>query len=877
MALVLKTWLTQRLRHAAICSKKAADKPAMTEEPVDDVMARLSAAATALAADLRAVDVRALCARTRAELPALVRESDAASQLAINAGNTALEHPDYARLAGRLVLSRHNRDVRARFPDFQRACVALADAGVLVAGEVAALTPAQWAVYNAAVDAAEATALATTDLFSVRTLQQSYLLQLHGGGDGAGTGAAPPTRFAETPAAMYMRVALGIHGVADAAETTAAVLETFAALTQQRLSHATPTMFNAWTTSPQLASCFLMQVADDSIEGIYGTLRDCAVVSKFSGGIGLAAHALRARGAPVGPTRAGAAGGLVPALRVFSDAARHVDQGGGKRKGSVAVYVEPWHADIRDWLNLKRDLGGTEDTKARDLFYGLWVPDLFMRRVLADAPWSLFCPSVAPGLAAVAGDEFDGLYARYEAEGRAAATLPARELYELILATQMEVGTPYVLFKDACNRFSNQQHLGVIQCSNLCCEIVQYTAPGAADGTAPTNATAPPEVATCNLAAIVLDAFVKPAGAAGVGSPDTGSNVGTNVGSATLDPATGIDTDPDYTRGGTNACVYDFGALEATVRVAVRNVNRIIDRTLYPLPACRTSNLAHRPMGIGVIGLADAFARMGLSYGDAAAAALNRDIFETLYYAAVSESVAEAARAGAPHDSFAGSPFSRGELQFDLRGVTVTDARHDWSGLKAALRRTGARNSLLTALMPTATTAQIVCRNESFEPFGDLVGSRRVLAGDFMCVNRHMVRDLESAGLWTADVRAAVLAARGSLQQVPGVPPALKRRYRTVWEIPHRTVVDMDVGRQAFVDQSASNNVHMAEPTAAKLGSALVYAWQRGAKTGSYYVRRQPQAALAFARMAESAAAVASGSGEVVLQGNEETCESCAV
>lgn len=822
----------------------------MNEMTADAMLAHLEPVLDTLrGADLPgAHSADTLCAKLRTALPStgLVSVDDAVHELAVNTGAAALEHPDNSRLAGRIVLWRHNVRVRARLPTFEAACRALAAAGVLNAVEVAALSDAQWADYGALVDAAESRVHATTDVFSIRTLQQSYLLRL--GSD-----------YAETPAMMYMRVALGIHGVGTDAETRARVVETFDALTCQRLSHATPTMFNAWTTQPQLASCFLMQVRDDSIEGIYGTLLDCARVSKFAGGIGLSVSGVRARGAPIGPTRAGGAGGLVPMLRVFSDAARHVDQGGGKRKGSIAIYLEPWHADIMDWLGLKRDLGGMEDMKARDLFYGLWVPDLFMRRVRDKAQWSLFCPAAAPGLNAVCGAEFDELYTRYEAEGRAKASMPALELMEHILAVQAEVGTPYVLFKDACNRYSNQQHLGVIQCANLCCEVVQYTAPGA-------------EVATCNLAAIVLDAFVV---AAGTG---TGTGAGTGTGTET-------ETETDVA----SAPAYDFAALEATVRVAVRNVDRIIDRTLYPLPECRASNLAHRPMGIGVIGLADALARLHLEYGEPEAIAFNRDVFETLYYAAVSESVALAERAGAPYPSFAGSPFSRGELQFDLRGVAVSDARHDWSGLKAKLRAVGARNSLLTALMPTASTAQIVGRNESFEPFGDLMGSRRVLAGDYVCVNRHMVRDLEALGLWTPEVRASIRGNRGSLQHAPGVPDALRRRYLTCWEIPHRKVLLMSIARSPFVDQAASNNVHMAKPSTEKLGSALFYAWENGEKVGVYYTRRLtigpiPFAALADKAASAAAAADASASAAVVamdtsedMDVDDDVCTSCTV
>jgi ribonucleoside-diphosphate reductase alpha subunit len=799
--------------------------------PADAIVAHLEPVLETLrGADLPgAHSAAALCAKLRAVLPStgLVSFDAAVHELAVNTGAAALEHPDNSRLAGRIVLWRHNVRVRARLPTFEAACRALAAAGVLNAAEVAALSAAQWADYGALVDAAESRVHATTDVFSIRTLQQSYLLRL--GSD-----------YAETPAMMYMRVALGIHGVGADADTRARVVETFDALTCQRLSHATPTMFNAWTTQPQLASCFLMQVRDDSIEGIYGTLLDCAKVSKFAGGIGLSVSGVRARGAPIGPTRAGGAGGLVPMLRVFSDAARHVDQGGGKRKGSIAIYLEPWHADIMDWLGLKRDLGGMEDMKARDLFYGLWVPDLFMRRVRDKAQWSLFCPAAAPGLNAVCGAEFDALYTRYEAEGRAKASMPALELMEHILAVQAEVGTPYFLFKDACNRYSNQQHLGVIQCANLCCEVVQYTAPGA-------------EVATCNLAAIVLDAFVV----------STGTGTETDVASAP-------------------APAYDFAALEATVRVAVRNVDRIIDRTLYPLPECRASNLAHRPMGIGVIGLADALARLHFEYGEPEAIAFNRDVFETLYYAAVSESVALAERAGAPYPSFAGSPFSRGELQFDLRGVAVSDARHDWSGLKAKLRAVGARNSLLTALMPTASTAQIVGRNESFEPFGDLMGSRRVLAGDYVCVNRHMVRDLEALGLWTPEVRASIRANRGSLQRAPGVPDALRRRYLTCWEIPHRKVLLMSIARSPFVDQAASNNVHMANPSTEKLGSALFFAWENGEKVGGYYTRRLTIGPIPFAALADKAAAVVSATAAVpedmdVDDDGDGICTSCTV
>jgi len=553
---------------------------------------------------------------------------------------------------------------------------------------------------------------------------------------------------------MFMRVAVGIHkGDVDSA------IETYNLMSLRYFTHATPTLFNGGTPRPQLSSCFLLTMKDDSIDGIYDTLKNCACISKFAGGIGLSIHNIRATNSYIGGTN-GTSNGIVPMLKVFNDTARYVDQGGGKRKGSFAVYLEPWHADILDFLELKKNTGKDEN-RARDLFYALWVPDLFMERVESGGNWSLFCPNEAPGLADVCGPAFKALYEKYEATpGLPRKVLSAQTLWWDVLKSQIETGVPYMLYKDAANLKSNQQNLGVIKSSNLCTEIIEYTSPD--------------EVAVCNLASIALNMFVNK-------------------------PAPGTGAQPTF----------DFARLTAITKVVTKNLNKVIDVNYYPVPEAANSNLRHRPIGIGVQGLADCFALMRLPFEDPAARELNRDIFEAIYFGAVEASVELAEKEGA-YSSFPGSPASKGILQFDMWGVKPSSGRYDWATLKARVVTSGMRNSLLLAPMPTASTAQILGNNESTEPFTSNVYSRRVLAGDFPVVNKHLLKDLIDRGAWTPEIRLQIIADKGSVQNVRGMPDDLKELYKTVWEIKQKTIIDQAADRGAFICQSQSLNIHMA-------------------------------------------------------------------
>lgn len=606
------------------------------------------------------------------------------------------------------------------------------------------------------------------DYFGFKTLEKAYLLRIDN---------VP----AERPQHMLMRVAVGIH-----LEDIDAAIETYDMMSRKVFTHATPTLFNAGTVKPQMSSCFLLSMKDDSIEGIYATLSQCANISKHAGGIGFSVHDIRAKGSYVAGTN-GHSNGIIPMLRVFDMTARYVDQGGGKRKGSFAVYIEPWHADIEDFLELKKN-NGKEEARARDLFYALWVPDLFMRRVEANEMWSLFCPNEARGLSDVYGKEFDALYAKYEAmEGLSRKTMRAQELWGRILDAQIETGTPYMLYKDACNIKSNQKNLGTIKCSNLCTEIVQYTSPD--------------EVAVCNLASINLRTFVNK-------------------------------------QNGT----YDFDGLRSVAGVLVRNLNRIIDGNYYPVEEARTSNMRHRPIGLGVQGLADTFIELRLPFESQKAKELNRDIFETIYFGACQASV-ELARKHGPYESFIGSPMSTGIFQFDMWNQKPNPALGwDWEGLRAQVVKYGIRNSLLVSPMPTASTSQILGNNEAFEPFTSNIYSRRVLAGDFVLVNQHLVRDLIKLGMWNPSMKNNIVAHRGSVQDIPTIPEELRELYKTVWEIKQRCILDMAADRGAFIDQSQSVNIHLADVTVGKLTSTHFHGWKLGLKTGMYYLRTKPKA-----------------------------------
>jgi ribonucleoside-diphosphate reductase alpha chain len=602
----------------------------------------------------------------------------------------------------------------------------------------------------------------TYDYFGFKTLERSYLLRLNG-------------RIVERPQHMLMRVSAGIH-----CGDLEATLETYNLMSSGWFTHASPTLFNAGTPHPQLSSCFLLTMKDDSIEGIYDTLKQTALISKSAGGIGLAIHNIRATGSYIRGTN-GNSNGLVPMLRVFNDTARYVDQGGGKRKGAFAVYLEPWHADIESWLQLRKNTG-SDEARCRDLFFGLFVPDLFMRQVKADGNWSLFCPNEARGLADCWGDAFDALYRKYEAAGIARKVMKARDLFTMVLESQTETGTPYMVYKDACNRKSNQQNLGTIRCSNLCTEIVEFTSPD--------------EVAVCNLASVALPMFV-------------------------------------------NDEKFDFANLNKVVQVMCRNLNKVIDINHYPVKEAAYSNLRHRPIGIGVQGLADAFMKMRYPFDSPEAFKLNRDIFETIYFASLTASKDLAKKLG-PYATYAGSPVSKGILQFDMWGVTPSSGLWDWTALRAEIKEHGVRNSLLVAPMPTASTSQILGNVEAFEPQTSNLYVRRTLAGEFVCVSRHLLADLVKRGLWTPELKNKLIAHNGSVQRIDEIPRDLKDLYKTVWEISQKHIINMAVARGAFIDQSQSLNIHINDATYSKLTAMHFHGWESGLKTGMYYLRTKP-------------------------------------
>jgi len=548
-------------------------------------------------------------------------------------------------------------------------------------------------------------------------------------------------------------------------------------------THASPTLFNAATPRPQLSSCFLLTMASDSIEGIYDTLKQCALIPKSAGGIGLNIHNIRASGTYIAGTN-GNSNGLMPMLRVFNNTARYVDQGGNKRPGAFAIYLEPWHADVFDFLDLKKN-HGKEEQRARDLFYALWIPDLFMKRVEEDGQWSLMCPHECPGLHEVWGDKFEELYTKYEKEGRAKKTIKAQKLWYAIIESQIETGTPYMLYKDSCNRKSNQQNLGTIKCSNLCTEIVEYSAPD--------------EVAVCNLASIAVNAFVDK-----------------------------------------EKRTYDFEQLKRVAKVATKNLNKIIEVNFYPVEEARNSNMRHRPIGIGIQGLADAYILMRLPFESEDACLLNKQIFETIYYGAL-EASCELAQVDGPYSTYQGSPVSQGKLQYDMWGVTPTDL-HDWSALKAKIAKHGIRNSLLLAPMPTASTAQILGNNESVEAYTSNIYSRRVLSGEFQVVNQHLLRDLTELDIWSEELKNEIISNNGSVQNISVIPKDIKALYKTVWEISQKTVLKQAADRGAFIDQSQSLNVHIADPNFGKMSSMHFYGWKLGLKTGMYYLRTKPAA-----------------------------------
>jgi len=682
------------------------------------------------------------------------------------------KHPDFSTLAARIAVSNLHKNTSASFSETCRVLHEYIDdqgrSASLIADDVASFISTNASQLDAAIDYNRDFGY---DYFGFKTLERSYLLRVR-------------NKIVERPQHVMMRVACGIHvGNLEAA------LQSYDLMSQRYFTHATPTLFNAGTPTPQMSSCFLLTIKQDSILGIYDTLKQCALISKCAGGIGVACSNVRAKGSYIRGTN-GHSNGLIPMLRNFNETARYVDQGGGKRKCSFAMYLEPWHADVYDFLEMKKN-HGKEEQRARDLFYALWIPDLFMRRVKENADWTLFCPNEAfdaesgKGLMDMWGEEFERVYVQLEAAGKGRKTVSAQQLWFRILESQMETGTPYMLYKDHANRKSNQQNLGTIHCSNLCTEIVEYTSPD--------------EVAVCNLASIALPSFVKPGGEE-----------------------------------------YDFQHLFQVTKVVTRNLNKVIDRNYYPVAEAKNSNMRHRPIGIGVQGLADAFLLMRLPFESEAAKKLNQDIFETIYFAACDASCDLAEVEGA-YESYQGSPMSKGQLQFDMWGIAPKSGLWDWASLRKRIAQFGVRNSLLVAPMPTASTAQILGNNESFEPYTQNLYVRRVLSGEFVQVNRHLLRDLIQKDLWTEDMRLQLIAHNGSVQKLD-LPADLKELYKTVWEIKQRIVLDMAADRGAYIDQSQSLNIHMIDVTTAKLSSMHFHGWQLGLKTGMYYLRTKAAA-----------------------------------
>lgn len=695
------------------------------------------------------------------------------SELDNLAGETAAYmstiHPNYEILAGRIVISNLHKETNSDFfhvvkllheyvnPQTGRHCPLIAN-DVFEIVKANASTICNEIVYERDFD---------YGYFSAKTLFRGYLLMIE-------------KKIVERPQHMLMRVSIGIHK-----NDLESAFKTYHLMSKKYFTHASPTMFNAGTPHPQCSSCFLLSMTEDSIEGIYETLTRCAKISKAAGGIGVNLSCIRASGSYISGTN-GNSNGLTPMLRVYNATARYVDQGGGKRKGAFAIYLEPWHADIFEVLELKKNTG-PDELRARDLFYALWIPDLFMKRVEANSTWSLMCPHECPGLFECYGDEFEQLYIGYEAAGRARKTIQAQDLWFAIIASQIESGTPYMLYKDSANRKSNQRNLGTIRGSNLCCEIIEYTDKD--------------EVAVCNLASIALNMFV--------------------------------------TKDG----VFDHNSLYDVVCQVTRNLNRVIDINYYPIEEARRSNMRHRPIGIGVQGLQDVFFLMKLPFESKLAAQLNQEIFETIYFAAVNTSCKLAKEEGT-YETYLGSPASQGQLQFDLWDTSPYQKarRWNWTDLKLRIKKHGLRNSLLVSPMPTASTAQILGNVECFEPLSSNIYSRTTLAGSFTVINHYLVKDLQALGLWTPEMKNSIISAGGSIQAVPSIPQELKDIYKTVWEVKQRTIIDMAADRGVYIDQSQSMNIHMAEPTFAKMSSLHFYAWKKGLKTGLYYLRSRPAA-----------------------------------
>jgi ribonucleoside-diphosphate reductase alpha subunit len=742
-----------------------------TEEvSFDKVLQRIRKAAKGLQ-----INVDVLAQQVLTQIIDGVHTSELDELTAQLAASLCTNHPDWGVLSARIAISNHHKQTSSSFSEVvlvlaNQTMPKTGEKTQIVSDELVSIVKAHGAKIDERIQYDRDYLF---DYFGFKTLERSYLLK------------DTTMKIMERPQHLWMRVALALWG-----NNLERAFETYELLSTKAFTHATPTLFNAGTPRQQLSSCFLLSMTDDSIAGIYKTLGDCAAISKYAGGIGLHIHNVRARGSLIRGTN-GMSNGLVPMLRVFNNTARYVDQGGGKRNGSFAVYLEPWHADVEDFLKLKLNTG-SEEERARDLFYALWIPDLFMERVEADGMWTLFCPNEAPGLADVWGPAFVELYTRYEREGRGRKQVSAQKLWFSMLDSQMETGTPYILFKDACNAKSNQQNLGTIKSSNLCTEIIEYSSPT--------------ETAVCNLASLALPAFV--------------------VKDAYEKP------------------IFDYDALMNATRVAIRNLNRVIDINYYPTPETERSNKRHRPVGLGIQGLADVFAMLKLAWDDDTAATTNQLIFEHMYYAAVDESANLASTEGA-YETFLGSPASNGRLQPDLWSVRPISSL-DWNGLRAKAAE-GLRNSLLIAPMPTASTSQILGYNECFEPFTTNIYTRRTLAGEFVIVNKHLMRELMERGIWSESLKQKIIAMNGSVQEIAEIPDEIKPIYKTSWELKQRTLIDMAAARGAFICQSQSLNLFVADPTYSKLTSMHFYSWKKGLKTGCYYLRtKAPVSAQKF-------------------------------
>jgi len=759
----------------------------------DKVTARIEKLSYSLSPLVNVIDV---AKKTIEGIYAGVRTTELDNLAAETAASLTTIHPDYAILASRIAVSNLHKNTVKSFSATMRKLHEYTDKKTgkkmpLIADDVMQIIDEHADLLDSSIIYDRDYGF---DYFGFKTLEKSYLLRID-------------DKIAERPQHMYMRVAVGIHK-----DDIDEAIKTYHLLSEKWMTHATPTLFNAGTPKPQMSSCFLLTMKEDSIEGIYDTLKQTAKISQSAGGIGLSIHNIRATGSYIGGTN-GTSNGIIPMLRVFNDTARYVDQGGGKRKGAFAIYLEPWHADVFEFLDLRKN-HGKEELRARDLFYALWIPDLFMKRVEENGDWSLFCPNEAPGLSECWGKQFEKLYEQYEKESRARKTIKAQDLWFAILESQIETGTPYMLYKDAANSKSNQQNLGTIKNSNLCTEIMEYTSKD--------------EVAVCNLASVALPRFVM-----------NGK--------------------------------FDHQKLYEVTYQATKNLNKIIDNNFYPIEEARNSNMKHRPIGLGVQGLADVFILLRLPFESDLAKLLNKNIFETIYFAAMTASKDLAKEQGS-YETFTGSPVSKGIFQFDMWKVTPSD-RWDWTALKEEVKKYGVRNSLLIAPMPTASTSQIFGNNECFEPYTSNIYTRRVLSGEFIVVNKHLLKDLIELGLWNNGMKNKIIAANGSVQNIEEIPADIKELYKTVWEIKQRNIIDMAADRGAYICQSQSLNLFVDSPTTSKLTSMHFYAWKKGLKTGMYYLRTQAATQAVQFTVQKQAAHI----GEPIIPKGENTQQTTAI